>query len=314
MLSAKPSVADPADPAVVAGEVERLARELVRSGEYVVYQAEAHQIPNLLFEIGRLREMTFRLTGEGTGRSIDLDRFDLYYTHLFLWNKERREVVGAYRLGQVAPILGRFGAKGLYTDTLFHYKEPFLEHIGKGIELGRSFVRPEYQKLYSPLLLLWKGIGHFVAHNPECTTLFGPVTISDAYSAFSRQIIVSYLVMNHYAPDLAQFVRPRTPAKRQPLKGLDDMAGLGIDDLSALVSDIETDRKGVPVLLRQYVKLGGRLMGFNIDPSFGNGLDGLMAVDLLRCDRRILTRLMGRQEAEGFFAYHRERAEQDLAS
>ena len=153
-----------------------------------------------------------------------------------------------------------------------------------------------------------------MAHNPECTTLFGPVTISDAYSALSRQIIVSYLVMNHYAPDLAQFVKPRTPAKKKSLKGFGDMAGLGIDDLSALVSDIEEDRKGVPVLLRQYVKLGGRLMGFNIDPSFGNGLDGLMVVDLLRCDRKIVTRLMGRKEAEDFFGYHRERAEQDLAS
>ena len=305
------------DPAVVHGEVDRLPGEqmLIESEEYAVYQARAHQIPNTLFEIGRLRETTFRQTGEGTGRPVDLDRFDLYYTHLFLWNRQRREVVGAYRLGLVEPILQRFGAKGLYTDTLFRYKSGFLEHIRRGIELGRSFVRPEYQRLYSPLLLLWKGIGLFVARNPEFTFLFGAVTISDAYCAISRNLMVSYLIMNHYAPDLAEFVRPKTPMKRESLKRFVETTGLaGIDDLSSMISDIEADRKGVPVLLRQYVKLGGRLMGFNIDRSFGNGLDGLVLVDLFKCDRKILMRLMGREGLEAFLAYHKERTEADLAS
>ena len=312
------AIVSPSSPTLIGEEVDRLPSEqiLMTSEEYTVYQAKAHQIPNALFEIGRLRELTFRLTGEGTGRSIDMDRFDLYYTHLFLWNRQRREIVGAYRLGQVEPIIQRFGAKGLYTDTLFRYKAGFLEHIRSGLELGRSFVRPEYQKLYSPLLLLWKGIGRFVAQNPECTSLFGPVTISDAYSALSRDLMVSYLMMNHYAPDLAEFVRPRTPVKRQSVKRLGDAAGLAlaIDDLSAMISDIEADRKGVPVLLRQYVKLGGRLMGFNIDPSFGNGLDGLVLVDLLKCDRKVLMRLMGKEGFEAFLAYHGDKSEQDLAS
>ncbi len=312
------TVVSPSSPVLIYEEVDRLSREqiLTESEEYTVYQAKAHQIPNVLYEIGRLRELTFRQTGEGTGRSIDLDRFDLYYTHLFLWNRQRREVAGAYRLGQVEPILQRFGTKGLYTDGLFRYKAGFLEHIRSGLELGRSFVRPEYQKLYSPLLLLWKGIGRFVAQNPQCTVLFGPVTISDAYSTLSRDLIVSYLIMNHYAPDLAEFVRPKTPVKRGSLKRLGDAAGnfVALDDLSAMISDIETDRKGVPVLLRQYVKLGGRLMGFNIDPSFGNGLDGLVLVDLLKCDRKVLMRLMGKPGFEAFVAYHGEGTEQDLAS
>jgi len=177
-------------------------------------------------------------------------------------------------------------------------------------------VRPEYQKLYSPLLLLWKGIGRFITQNPKCTILFGPVTISDAYSALSRDLMVSYLVMNHYAPDLAAFVKPRMPMKRRSVKSLGDPAGGldAIEDLSAIISDIESDRKGVPVLLRQYVKLGGRLMGFNIDPSFGNGLDGLVMVDLLKCDPRVLARLMGRRGYDAFCAYHGETTEQDLAS
>ncbi|OPY58591.1 MAG: hypothetical protein A4E57_04828 [Syntrophorhabdaceae bacterium PtaU1.Bin034] len=179
-------------------------------------------------------------------------------------------------------------------------------------------MREEYQKLYAPLLLLWKGIGHFIARNPQYTILFGPVTISDTYSELSKQLMVSYLTINHYAPDLARFIRPRNPIRRQSLKrvGLRSAAGLpaDIDHLSSLVADIEADRKGIPVLLRQYVKLGGRIMGFNIDPSFRNGLDGLILVDLLKCDRRVLDRYMGKQGCTDFFRFHEERLQRRMAS
>ena len=192
-------------------------------------------------------------------------------------------MVGAYRLGQVDLILHRFGKKGLYTNTLFDLKDGFLEHVSQGIELGRSFVREEYQRLYSPLLLLWKGIALFVAANPRYSMLFGPVTISSAYSDLSRtSFMVSYMTLNYYAPELARFIVPRTSPRGSSLKrlGLEDFVRLpaDIDDLSSLVADLENDGKGVPVLLKQYVKLGGRLMGFNIDRSFGNGLDGLVLV------------------------------------
>jgi putative hemolysin len=291
---------------------------LLESDGFAVYHAKAHQIPNLLFEIGRLREITFRQAGEGTGKVIDLSRFDLYYTHLFVWSTRRRELVGAYRLGQVDTIVERFGKEGLYTNTLFNLKDSFLRHVDHGIELGRSFVREEYQRLYSPLLLLWKGIARFVALNPRYTILFGPVTISGAYSALSRQLMVSYMTVNHYAPDLARFIRPRTPPRGRSFRrlSLEDCGRLpgDIDDLSSLIADIEADRKGVPVLLKQYVKLGGRLMGFNIDRSFGNGLDGLILVDLMKCDRRLLDRYMGRQGAAHFFGYHQETLQSDLAS
>ncbi len=301
-------------------EVENLpSRQLLTEADgFAVCYAKANQIPNLLFEIGRLREVTFRKAGEGTGREIDLSRFDLYYTHLFVWNRRKKEVVGAYRLGQVDLILDRFGKKGLYTNTLFDLKDGFLEHVSQGIELGRSFVREEYQRLYSPLLLLWKGIALFVAANPRYSMLFGPVTISSAYSDLSRQLMVSYMTINYYAPELARFIVPRTSPRGKSLKrlGLEDCARLpaDIDDLSSLVADLEKDGKGVPVLLKQYVKLGGRLMGFNTDRSFGNGLDGLILVDLVKCDRRVLERYMGKDGAAGFFAYHEESQREDLAS
>lgn len=308
------------DQDVLAQEVDRLPADqlLLRNGDYAVFHAKAHQIPNLLYEIGRLRELTFRQVGEGTGKPVDLDRFDLYYTHLFVWDLEKRQIAGAYRLGQVDRILDRFGKSGLYTSTLFDYKDGFLQHVDCGIELGRSFVRPEYQKLYSPLLLLWKGIARYVARNPHYTILFGPVTISGAYAALSRQLMVSYLTVNHFAPNLARFIRPRTPLRGQTLKrvGLEYAASLpaDIDELSSLISDIEVDRKGVPVLLRQYVRLGGKLMSFNVDHSFSSGLDGLILVDLLKCDRKILDRYMGESGSALFLNYHDDPSRRGLAS
>ena len=147
-----------------------------------------------------MRELTFREAGEGTGRSVDLDRFDLYYMHLFLWDKEKSELVGAYRLAPVDRVIERFGTKGLYTSTLFTYKETFFRHMGDAVELGRSFVRTEYQKSYFPLFLLWKGIARFMGLNPQYRILFGAVTISDMYSPASRQLIVSFLKGKSYAP------------------------------------------------------------------------------------------------------------------
>jgi len=306
-------------PEVITAEVDNLPAEqvLVRNGDYIVAHARAHQIPNLLFEIGRLREITFRVAGEGTGKSVDLDRFDLYYNHLFVWNTKIQHIVGAYRMGQVDIIYERFGKHGLYTNKLFDLSDVFLERVKNGIELGRSFVRLEYQKLYTPLLLLWKGIARFVAHRPDYRILFGPASISETYSAVSRQLMVLYLTVNHYAPDLAKLIRPRTPIRgkdrgRIRLESLVKVPD-DIEDLSSLVSDIEHDRKGVPVLLKQYVKMGGKLMGFNIDRSFGNALDGLIMVDLVGCDKKILDRYMGDENAERFLAYHQPRP-QHLAS
>ena len=210
------------------------------------------------------------------------------------------------------------GADRAYSNTLFNYKNEFLQHIAEGIELGRSFVRPEYQKLYLPLLLLWKGIARFMVRNPSYTTLFGLVSVSDAYSSLSRQLIVSYLTMNHYAPELARFVKPKKSAGRGLSKKhrfhCPSSMPSNIDELSSLIADIENDRKGIPVLLKQYVKLGGKLMSFCLDPSFGNVLDGLILVDLLKCDRRIMTRFMGPEGADHYFRYHQELSLQNMAS
>ena len=291
---------------------------LLENSEYLVIHAKAHQIPNGLHEIGRLREESFKRAGEGTGRQFDLDRFDLFYTHILLWNKEKNEIVGAYRIGQVDQILSRFGKKGLYTNTLFNFKPGFFQEISQALELGRSFIRSEYQKKYTPLFFLWKGIGHFVAERPYYRTLFGTVTISNNYSMLSRELIVSFLKKHHYTRELAGLVRTKTPITLKTVRKSDIRAlsnfSRDIEDLSNLISSIEHDKKGVPVLLKQYIKLGGRVLGFNIDREFSNGLDGLIMVDLTECNAKLLSHYMGQKGDEKHLAYHRNASSLDMAS
>ncbi len=299
------------DSALLREEVNRLGPDpvMAESGELSVLLARSHQIPHCLREIGRLRELTFRRTGEGTGKSIDLDAFDAYYMHLFVWNEDQHEIVGAYRLGASDEIVSRFGKQGLYTNTLFAYKREFLHRISPALEMGRSFVRPEYQKSYAPLLLLWKGIGHFVVKNPRYQVLFGPVSISNEYNAASRQLIVSFL-KTYTKFELARLVRARSPFRTKPVRAIEGIheemsstAVWDIEELSALIADIESDQKGVPILLKQYLKLGGKLVAFNVDTHFADALDGLIVVDLTQTDPRILERYMGKEGALAFLRY-----------
>lgn len=292
----------------LAEEVERLPadRFLVEAGDEAVYVSRAPQIPNLLREIGRQREITFRDVGEGTGREIDLDEFDADYHHLFIWNRAKRELVGAYRLGLTDELLGS-GNRGLYTSTLFSFKPRLFEAMGPAIEMGRSFIRPEYQKSYAELVLLWKGIGRFVVRNPRYATLFGPVSISASYRSASQRLIVSFLEQNRFAHDWSRWVRARTPVRpdravrcRLSPSQLEDL-----DDVSRFIAEIEADHKGVPILLKQYLRLGGQLLGFNVDPDFSNVLDVLVMVDLRRTPSKILNRYMGRDGASRFRAHHR---------
>lgn len=305
-------------PELLTAEVHSLGpdRLLAESGDLGVHLASADEAPAVLFEIGRLRELTFRAAGEGTGREIDIDRFDEHYLHLFLWDRKAREIAGAYRIGRADELLGRRGVRGLYTSTLFSYESAFFERLGPALELGRSFVRPEYQKSYGPLLLLWKGIGRYLVQNPRYTTLFGPVSISNDYRPLSRQLIAQFLEARRSRNDLAGLVRPVRPFRIRRDGRLDRTALraalAGEEQVSALVANIEQDGKGLPVLLRQYLKLGGTIAGLNVDPAFGNALDGLIIVDLLRTDRKVLERYLGKDGAASFLARQRGRGAASL--
>ena len=300
------AVVAPVEPALMEAEVARLSadRKLDQMGCTAVYYAAAHEIPNVLREIGRLREITFREAGEGTGNAIDLDAFDSYYLHLFLWNRETRQIAGAYRMGATDVISRVFGYKGLYTNTLFDYRPEFLDRVGTALELGRSFVRQEYQKSFTPLLLLWKGIAGYIARHPQYKTVFGPVSISNDYQPVSRQLMVTYFEQHRKQSGWSSLLKARSPFRRKPLREADSMREWDIEDLSAVVADLETDQKGIPILLRQYLKLGGQLLDFNVDREFSDALDGLILVDLTRTDEKMLQRYMGKENARRFFAWH----------
>ena len=197
----------------VFSDIERLPADacLVESGTFQVFYALASQIPSALREIGRLREETYRAVGEGTGGTLDLDAFDDRYLHLFSWDRSRRQIVGAYRIGRTDQITARHGVNGLYTRTLFRYDQRLIARLSPALELGRSFVRTEYQKNYNALLLLWKGIGRFIVRHPEYRVLFGTVSISARYADSSHDLLKAFLLQNHLDRDLAELVEAVNP-------------------------------------------------------------------------------------------------------
>lgn len=304
------AVAAPMDPEILAAEISALPpdRCLTENSEFAIYLGSAPDIPQLLLEVGRLREVTFRAAGEGTGKSRDLDAFDDYYWHILLWNKIKGELVGAYRAGNTSEILRQHGMDGLYTSTLFRYDKKLFEKLGPALELGRSFVRPEYQRQYAPLLLLWKGIARLIAIHPEIPVLFGAVSISNEYTPASREMIYRFFEARMQQDDLAGLVQPRHPFREGILRRWNcrsmGRALRDLEELSEPITDVEADGKGLPILLRQYAKIGGKLLGFNVDRKFSSVLDGLIVVDLRQTDAAVLERYMGRREAARFRQLH----------
>lgn len=298
-------------PALLKAELDTLPPEamLAESAGFKVYHFHGDTLPHTLREIGRLREVTFRAVSEGTGRACDTDEFDTWYEHLVLWDPKANAIAGAYRMGRTDFILENHGKKGLYTSTLFHFRTGFFMKLNPALEMGRSFIVKEYQRKPACLPLLWRGIAGYAIQHPKYTKLFGPVSINPEYSAASRDLILAYLKNNKVATDLASLVRAKNPPRRLSLKGADLEALIrsvcDIDQVSSLVSELEADKKPVPVLLKHYLKLNGQMLSFNIDPDFGECLDGLVLVDLLKVDPRFAINMMGDDGYRTFCAYHK---------
>lgn len=261
---------------------------------YEVYIAPTVAIPNVLKEIGRLREITFREVGEGTNKKIDLDNYDIYYSHLFIWDKDLQNIVGAYRIGKGDEILNTMGRRGFYLSELFKIKEPFYPLLRKGIELGRSWIRKEYQQKPLPLFLLWKGILKYLLDNPQYRYMFGPVSISNNFSKFSKSLIVDYITKHHFDYELAHYVKPKNKFKAD-LSAIDkDLlieSSESLKDLDSLISDIENSHIKIPVLLRQYMNLNAKIICFNIDPKFSDCLDGFLVVDMQNIPAEMLEKV-----------------------
>lgn len=281
---------------------------LIETEQFQVFYARAKRIPHLINEIGRLREKTFRAVGEGTGKSIDLDHFDSYYHHLWVWNRQKHEVVGAYRLGQTDRITPFLGKKGLYTSTLFKYKKTLLEELNPALEMGRSFIREEYQKQYQPLLLLWKGIATYVSRKPRYRYLFGPVSISNSYHPHSQDLMMQFLEKHNTEPKLSKMVRGRNEISRvrKFLSRWNQKNYHSLEEINERIADLETELKGIPVLLKQYLRLGGKILAFSQDASFNHVVDALILVDITQTDPKIFQRYMGKKELEEYLLYHQK--------
>ncbi|OBT01688.1 hemolysin [Vibrio cyclitrophicus] len=296
---------------VLAIEINSLPEEmkLLEQGDFEVYCTPNQSIPNLMREIGRVREESFREVGEGSGLACDLDEYDLYYHQLFVWNKTKAELVGAYRLGMVDKLIAEHGLDKLYSRSLFNYNQEFIDTLDNSIELGRSVVSKPYQKSLNSLLLLWKGIAAFVYHHPQYTHLFGPVSISNDYSHNARLLIATTLSIHHYDEQKANLVSPSSPLNTSnnvfwQNHLLSSLASVPL--LSKVLARMEQG-KGLPVLLRQYLGMNGKLVCFNVDPSFNDALDGLIVVNLKKVPLKTLGKYMGRELAQDYLEQHSKR-------
>ncbi|HEX2970002.1 MAG TPA: GNAT family N-acyltransferase [Bacteroidales bacterium] len=260
--------------------------ELFTTGVYSVVCAPTLVIPDIITEIGRLREETFRKVGEGTNKSIDIDEYDLYFNHLFIWDLTQNRIVGAYRIGKGREILSQYGINGFYISSLFKIRQNFSPILSQSLELGRSFITEEYQKKAFPLFLLWKGIMFFLLKNPQYRYLIGPVSISNDFSKYSKNLIVSFITKYFTDKDLASQISPRKEFVIEHYSNADssifvDTSESDINRIEKIIMDIEPGYR-LPVLLKKYLEINGRIIGFNVDPKFNYCLDGLMLLDIYK--------------------------------
>ena len=280
------SIIEPAPHEIILKEIENIREDytLFNLKNYTAFCVPSNEIPNILNEIGRLREITFREVGEGTNRGIDIDEFDLYYNQMFIWDEEEERLVGAYRIGLGKDILTQFGKRGFYLHTLFRISENFKSVLKESLELGRSFVIKEYQRKPMPLFLLWKGILYFLLKNPEYRYLIGPVSISNNYSKISKDLIIRFIMSNHLNWKMAQYIKPRNSYKfksnNPDINILMENMERDINRLDKTIGDLDELNSGLPVLLKKYIKLNAKIIGFNVDPKFNNCLDGLIVLDV----------------------------------
>lgn len=255
---------------------------LLKSKNYEVFFAASKKIPNIKFEIGRLREITFREVGEGTNESLDLDTFDSYYHHLFLWDCEAKKVAGAYRMGLGKDIYKNYGIEGFYIHTLFKFEPELYSMMEYSIEMGRAFIVKEYQQRPMPLFLLWKGIVHVTLRYPEYKYLIGGVSISNQFSNFSKSLMIEFMKSHYYDPYIAQYIHPKKEYKVK-LSDADkdfvfDATKADMNKFDKIIDEIEPGALRMPVLIKKYVKQNARLIAFNVDPKFNNAVDGLMYI------------------------------------
>jgi putative hemolysin len=286
-------------------EVEALRKNdgrLLESKNYEVFFTEASAIPNIMREIGRLREVTFREVGEGTNEAIDLDPFDTYYHHMFLWDRDANKLAGAYRMGLGSKIFAKYGIDGFYLQDLFRFEPELYKMMSESIEMGRAFIISEYQQKPMPLFLLWKGIVHTTLRYPEHKYLIGGVTISDKFTNFSKSLMIEFMKSNYYDPYVAQYVHPKKEFKVK-LKDADkdfvfDETEADLMKFDKIIDELEPGALRLPVLIKKYIKQNAKVVAFNVDPLFNNAVDGLMYIRIADLPESTVKPVMEEFQAE----------------
>jgi putative hemolysin len=298
-------IANPANGEKIISEVNALRDtdcRLLQSKNYEVFFAEADKIPSVLHEIGRLREITFREVGEGTNESIDLDKFDQYYHHLFLWDDEAQKIAGAYRMGLGSKIYPKHGIDGFYLNELFRFEPELFETMHQSIEMGRAFIIKEYQQKPMPLFLLWKGIIHTTLRFPEHKYLIGGVSISNQFSDFSKSLMIEFMKSNYYDPYIAQYIHPKK-AYKVKLKDADkdfifNETEADLNKFDKIIDELEPGILRLPVLIKKYIKQNAKVVAFNVDPLFNNAVDGLMYIRIADIPESTMKPVMEEFQAE----------------
>ena len=291
------TIADEKAQYVLLKEINALqSKDLLFENEtFQIFCTKATNIPNILDEIARLREITFREVGEGTNNPIDIDKYDYYYHHLFMWDKKIQKLVGAYRIGKGAEILEKHGKKGFYVNSLFKLKKELVPTLNQTIELGRSFIIKEYQRQPQPLFLLWKGILYFLIKNPNYRYLIGPVSISNDFTCISKSLMIEFIKLNYFDNKIARHVKPRksykVKMKEFNIQELVNFTKNELNKLDKMICEFEPDKVRIPVLIKKYFKQNAKIVGFNIDPRFNNTLDGLVFLDLLEVPKLTIHQL-----------------------
>jgi len=266
-----------------AAERKNPTGKIITTRDYNVYLFQAKEIPNLLLEIGRLREITFREIGEGTGKSRDLDVFDQRYHHLILWDNQNECIAGSYRMGIGPELFSEYGMRGFYLRSLFKIKKEGRYLFENGIELGRAFITQSYQMRPLPLFLMWKAIIHIILRRKDIKYILGSVSISSRFSRTSRSLIVKYIKKYYYDAEFADYVRPKKDFKPKLNEASNDIllqAGpMDLKRIDKIIAQLEPDGIRFPVLLKKYLTQNARVVGFNVDPLFGNSLDGFMYIN-----------------------------------
>jgi len=271
------------------------------SGDYEVYLIDPEtEADRIMEEIGRLREITFRAVGEGTGNDRDLDEYDSYFHHLVLWDSKAQIIVGSYRIGIGPEIYANKGIKGFYIRSLFKIKPGGHYLMREGIEMGRAFIREEYQMRPTPLFILWKSILKVVLERSDIKYIFGSVSISNTFSQTSRSLLSAYIKKYYFDAEYAQYVKPKTEyiAKLNPISHqiLESAKPNQIKDLEKMVRKFEPAGVRFPVLIKKYLSQNARVVGFNVDPKFGNSLDGFMYININHLPEKTLNQVIDELE------------------